>query len=233
MAEIMPALRLDHKQVLQALSVARLKPYATLNGRNTDTLKAYAQNIVLSLALYPVLQQFEVVFRHQIEKILIADFGAQWSTNPIFLQNLDPWANQELTKTLSKLSKINSVIQSDLVVAECTFGFWTSFLEARNNHMIWFKHDKNIFPFATRKQRNIHIIRREFDTLRKLRNRIAHHEPIRDDPQLVMKYQSLIQLLNWMNPHVTLWLQRNKVDRFIQEYQKIQNPKLRKPRGQT
>ncbi len=228
----MSVLRLNHAQVVQALSPTRLTPYMALSGRDTDTLKSYVQNIALSVALYPTLQQFEVVFRNQIEKILIADFGVQWFSNHTFLRNLDQWANQELTKTLNKIGRTHSQTTSALVVAECTFGFWTSFLEARNNQIIWFKHDRTIFPFATRKQRNIQVIRREFDAIRKLRNRIAHHEPIRDDPNLQTKYQSVVRLLNWMNPHVALWMQKNNIDSFAKEYQKIHHPKPRKPRGQ-
>jgi hypothetical protein len=222
--------RLNKTEVVKALSTMRLSPYQRRVSKTTEVLAAYEQNVRLLMALYPILQQFEVIFRNQIERILIADHGTQWYINPSFTKTLDSWATGELSKSIAKLKKDKKTIHSGAVVAESTFGFWTNFLSVHYNHTIWFPHDRNIFPFATTSQRTIKQIRQDFDTIRKLRNRVAHHEPIWHDPDLLLKYQSIMQLLGWMNPHVTLWLHRTKLDHFKIVHKAVYHPTTRKPR---
>jgi hypothetical protein len=66
--------------------------------------------------------------------------------------------------------------------------------------------------------------------IRDLRNRIAHHEPIWQDKDLLVKYQSIMRLLEWMNPQVALWLKRTKLDNFVAVFNAVYHPKVRKPR---
>jgi abortive infection bacteriophage resistance protein len=220
--------RLKNTEVIKAFSPTRLSPYRNNNSSDAETLAAYKKNVQLSMALYPILQQFEIVFRNQLEQILITDHGTHWYTASSFINTLDSWAKNELQKTVSKLTKNNNTTHSGAVVSESTFGFWTALLGIHYNQTIWFLHSKTLFPYTP--IRDIKKIRTDLKSIRNLRNHIAHHEPIWHDKDLFVKYQTIIQLLGWMNPHVTLWLQRTKLDHFVVVHKSVYHPTPRKPR---
>lgn len=60
------------------------------------------------------------------------------------------------------------------VVAELSFGFWWSLLADEYNRTLWEPCLRHAFDGRVRRRR----LHRELDELRRLRNRIAHHEPI-------------------------------------------------------
>jgi hypothetical protein len=171
-----------------------------------------------------------VVLRNQLERVLICTYGSQWYASASFIPTLDPWARNELQKTVTKLTRTNPVTHSGAVVSESVFGFWTALFGVHYNQTIWFAHDRELFPFATTQQRHIQQIRTDLKMIRDLRNRIAHHEPIWQDKDLLVKYQSIMRLLEWMNPQVALWLKRTKLDNFVAVFNAVYHPKARKPR---
>lgn len=170
--------RFSSSAVCVALSTERLQPYRLVNSSDAAVLRAYRDNIRLSEALYPIMQQLEVVFRNQLEQALLRDYGAQWFTNPKFQAVLDGVANRKLADAVQMLTRKKPFVTSGMVVAELTFGFWTTLLDTRYDQYIWIPHGKNLFSRATATERNIKKIRQELDLIRRLRNRIAHHEPI-------------------------------------------------------
>lgn len=67
------------------------------------------------------------------------------------------------------------------VIAELAFKFWVNLFTARFDRRLWNKHLQSTFPNLpaslplTLARQTIH---QDLDQIRKLRNRIAHHEPI-------------------------------------------------------
>lgn len=61
------------------------------------------------------------------------------------------------------------------VLAELTFGFWVFLTSNRLSSNIWAPHLQHVYP-AGSDRRSIHT---GLDELRKARNRVAHHEPVR------------------------------------------------------
>jgi hypothetical protein len=222
--------RLNYAAVALAFSVPRMAGYYPAPNQHRLALENYKNNIKLSEALYPSIQKLEVVFRNQLETVLILGYGQHWFQSAQFLQILDSYGRNKLNTTIRNLQKLTKNITSGAVVAEMTFGFWTSLVSKPYDQTIWRKYQQNLFPHATATQRDVKQIRQDLDTIRKLRNRIAHHEPIWQDKNLLLKHQSILQLLGWMNPHVTLWLQRTKLDHFVVVHKSVYHPTHRKPR---
>lgn len=214
-------LRLKQSEIIQSLSIERLQPYMTASRNMAEALKNYQSNIRLSQALYPIMQQLEVVLRNQLEIVLIQDYGQQWFYDTVFQNRLDPIAQRKLIDVIQSLQRKNSRITSSMVVAELTFGYWTTLLDQRYDQFIWIPHNKTLFPFATANQRHVRQIRQKLDDIRRLRNRIAHYEIIWKDTLFLNKYQSIKQLLTWMNPHAALWLERCRLDQFSKVHSSI------------
>ncbi len=213
--------RLNQKELILALSDARLQPYGMGSTNLGLALKNYQNNIRLSQALYALLQQFEVVLRNRIEEMLITKYGLGWFNDQRFTSLLDHYGNNKIQETINTLHRSQKTINSGAIVAEMTFGFWIALLGRKYRSELWDKHNKIIFPFATSTQRDLGKIYPQLQRIRDLRNRIAHHEAIWQDTQLLQKYQSIKQLLTWMNPHAALWLERCRLDQFSKVHSSI------------
>lgn len=102
-------------------------------------------------------------------------------------------------------------------MAALSFGFWISLLgsggrinpvgrKANYEMTLWRPALRGAFPNCTsltRKQAH-----KPLDCLRKLRNRIAHHEPIfaRD---LANDHQHVLDVTGWISPGVRMWIEHH------------------------
>jgi len=87
------------------------------------------------------------------------------------------------------------------------FAFWCHMFTSRYQVRVWDAHIATVFPalppeYSSAQAR--HVIHMELDSLRKFRNRIAHHEPIFADP-LLHRHQSIRSLVNWRCPELHRW----------------------------
>ncbi len=221
------AQKLNYQQIIQGISSPRLTYFQ--KSTNTETMREYAKNIKLAEATYPILQQLEIVLRNQWEIVLIHKYGTQWYQNTQFYNSLDQIAQKKLTEATLEAQKHRQHIQSGNIVSELTFGFWTSLFGKRYEPALWRPYSHILFPNCQPSQRNIHNIRNDLTRVRKLRNRVAHHEPINKQPlELWSRYETIVKLLEWMNPDVAYWLVSSKCDRFPSVFNAIFNPKPRK-----
>ncbi|MGC9667099.1 hypothetical protein ACNTMW_11155 [Planosporangium sp. 12N6] len=86
------------------------------------------------------------------------------------------------------------------VVAELSLGFWWSLLAENYNRTIWQPCLRQAFPNARRG-----MLYASIDDVRRLRNRIAHHEPIhgRDLPS---DYRTLLDTAEHVSPRLPWWI---------------------------
>lgn len=217
----MPKLpRVEYAEVCLALSHPRLSPYRSVSAKDKEVLKLYSQNVRLSEALYPLIQQFEVVLRNRLEQVLLVSYGTHWFSDVMFLALLDNVMSRQLQGAKAELNRWGKPHTSGAIVAELTFGFWTGLLGKTYEQAIWNSHNALIFPYALPSQRNIKVVREDLKKIRTLRNRVAHHEPIAR-PELPIRYKSILELLVWMNPHMGMWLVKTRLDRFALVYYRI------------
>ena len=192
----------DINTVFSAERFATYQRWATANG--CDPLELYEWNTRLSQALYPGLQTLEVVLRNQIHARLSRSSGNNWVTgNAPFLNDYQRHKIQETRETLERSGTPRTPGQ---FVASLSFGFWTSFF-GKNFEPLWRTQLKGIVgdPTATK------LIRKDFSaplsSLRLLRNRIAHYEPIihytLEDDQ-----EDIKRLTGWLSPAAEVWRER-------------------------
>ncbi|WP_375454741.1 hypothetical protein [uncultured Methylobacterium sp.] len=98
------------------------------------------------------------------------------------------------------------------VVAELKFAFWEKIFSAGQDARLWIPHMRTAFP-AVDPVKPIPVLRAEaYDALwhvRKLRNRIAHHEPIftRD---IAVEYARIHDIISWRSPVAAAWMDRTQ-----------------------
>ncbi|GAA1880408.1 hypothetical protein GCM10009687_55860 [Asanoa iriomotensis] len=92
------------------------------------------------------------------------------------------------------------------VVAALPFGFWVGLVSAgrgRNYEtMLWRPAIHRAFPHYRGPRPPVH---QRLETLRLLRNRIAHHEPIHSR-HLAADYGSLLSVAGWLSPAFEGWI---------------------------
>ena len=165
------------------ISQSRLEPY--LNARSGDlkqALRLYTWNIEASASLWGELHVLEISLRNTIHDRMIQQFGkAEWWTDKkvkltypqkIMLKTAVKNANENATR------KKRTTVPED-VVANSFFAFWTAFLGPAGllqfETLYWQPFLKYAFPNFTGSRKDLF---NDFDHVRLLRNRIAHHEPI-------------------------------------------------------
>ena len=74
----------------------------------------------------------------------------------------------------------------------------------------------NVFPHAPRRQRSRTDISRRVDRIRRLRNRVFHHEPIWHLPDLADQHALILETIGWISP--AMLAMTRLLDRFDSVY---------------
>ena len=201
-------------RLIPLLSPARLQgyrtPYAQQLHPNFRVL--YRWNIQLSQALYPALHIVEVGLRNAIARAI-----AQHRRNEDWLLTVDflsPLEQAEVQRQAGYLRRVNKLDTGHLI-AELSFGFWCGLLDRRYEHqqLLWPTLLRTVFPYL--KNRKIHLIRKRFNQIRRLRNRISHYEPIWHWQDLAQQHQEMLEAIGWIEPAL---LKLIEVDSFPEVY---------------
>ena len=188
------------------ISIPRMFKY--LVAYKHDTRKAmalYRANIRLSQELFAVMCLFEVVLRNAIDMNYRATLGNNWLLNAVrpggFLHARG--CEKSLESAENVMLKLSGVYNQDKAVAELTFGFWTyqfnsKQFAASGSTLL------NIFsarPFGL----NHTAVFKKLSSINRIRNRIAHHEPICFGIPLSIstdytnqKYNQILEVLQWL-----------------------------------
>lgn len=212
------------------ISAPRMSRY--LSACNDDTKKAmtlYRANLRLSQELFSILSIFEVVLRNKIDSHYRSVFHPIIRNEDWLIYAASPggfYDNGSTSKTRTSILKAKSNLGENYthnkLLAELNFGFWRfqfgpkEFRAAGSNlHQIFVKrsHGTNHTSIFNRLQ-----------LINKLRNRIAHHEPICFDisqntisnKYAIDHFDEIITLLRWMDiSHKALFYGINGVSREI------------------
>jgi hypothetical protein len=190
----------------EAISPARLSTYLSHAHNNVRrAFDLYGWNVQAAAALYPALQVNEVALRNAVNRALVSQFGPQWPYSPGFLRNLPRQEREAFEAGRRKLEsklRVPFVSTGDVVAAQ-TYWFWTMLLTARFENRIWKREFRNSFPSApARIDRG--IVHARAESIRLLRNRIAHHEPLLDY-DLMGAYQRAASIVRWISPVNATW----------------------------
>jgi hypothetical protein len=205
----MAGLTLRIAAVSAALSAPRISRYLAACGNDlVRALELYKWNAQVSAAFMVPMHICEVVLRNAIAGAIEEVYGPAWyAPRTAFERSLpkpatgySPFRDLEISR--------QGQTSAGKVIPELKFMFWVSMVTARHDMRLWVPHIARFFPAlqpsaAPRDRRR--ILHTRLDELRKLRNRIAHHEPIYDR-RLLDDYAKITEVVSWISPDTTAWL---------------------------
>ena len=190
------------QQIEGILHSERIDAYRQDGADEKTTLGRYLLNMALSEALYPVLQFAEIALRNAVHREMTARCGTDaWYDTPqariTFLQQ------DILDKAKRTLASFNKPLTPGRIVAELSFGFWTSFFNnAHARTGIGAFLSKKSFRHAPSAEQVQSKLDRRWKNIRDLRNRVFHHERILHWRDLEQRHQSIIEVIEWMSPEL-------------------------------
>lgn len=165
----------------------------------------------MSEALYPVLQGLEIALRNSIHAAATLHYQSErWFT--MIPSVLDPREQERIRQATASLMDRGKSREPGRVVAELTFGFWTSLLDVRYEQVLWPVLLRAAFPHMPRRIRTRHYLSGHLNAIRRLRNRVFHHEPVWYLPDLQQQHAQICEAIRWISPPY-LQLTRS-LDRF-------------------
>ena len=206
------------RRLHQALSTERLAGYRRRidPGGDTALFAHYIWNMALSEALYPALQGVEVVLRNTIHEAAHERFGRDdWFDDTAIIHHHNDITN--LDKAKETLRRKGKPLEPSRIIAELSFGFWTSLLDRRYERVLWPRLICTAFPRVPRRLRTRRELSRRFHRIRLLRNRVFHHEPIWHWHDLAQQHSEILEAVAWVEPDVRTLI--DSIDRFNDVYQ--------------
>lgn len=201
-------------------SAKRMQKY--LAACNNDTRRAmtlYRYNLQLSQEMFTIISCFEVVLRNLIDKEMVSLHGSDWLRDAI-LPNGALCNDRRVENTRKIIEKVyNGLMREDnyshsKLLSEMEFGIW-KYMFSNAAYALMGQRLLRIFPnkpISSRQHRydNTYVFQ-ELDYINKLRNRIAHHEPICfarpnaiiDTSYVLNQYARMMKLFQWMNVNGT------------------------------
>jgi hypothetical protein len=171
----------------------------------------------LSRALIPSLHAVELALRNSIHD----GFTARHNNNDLWFYVPGVLEHGQLTQlsgALRELSQDRRPATSGRIVAKLTLGFWVTLMSNPYEARIWQPHGfalmSTVFPHAT--GRSIASVHRRYNEIRKLRNRVSHHEAVWDRTDLMQDYNDIQEAIGWISPSIQLAV--SAIDEFVTTY---------------
>jgi hypothetical protein len=207
----MTALALE--AVLSKSRLSTYRSYVTQTIGNDDLDKAlelYAWNAKTSSAYLLPLHIYEVVLRNAIADAISLRYGANWAFNSYFENSLpNPAHGYSQRKDLISVRNQHAAIGK--IIPELKFAFWEHMLTQRHDGRIWDAHIKTVFPFlpaAETTEQSRTKLNGFCYNIRKIRNRIAHHEPIFNQGALNTALTHIVTSIGFRSAEATVWLKK-------------------------
>ena len=192
-------------ELTRLLHTDRLATYVrACHGDNSQALRLYSWNVEIASAFWGSFNVLEVTLRNAIHAELSNLAGRDdWWNTPIGLHQFEQRRIHDATSAAHRAR--GTAILPGHVVAELSLGFWIGLLANKYHQRLWAPTLHTAFPHLAGPRRELH---RKQESLRKLRNRIAHHEPIvsRD---LAADHDRLLDVLGAISPIAVDWVKQN------------------------
>jgi len=187
------------------LSGPRLAKYVEgATGDKAAALQRYVFNTTVSEAFYTPLQGLEICLRNSLSTHLPRVCGTDWfKENACSLFNYP--VPEMLRQAAGKLVEERKSITDANIIAELNLGFWITILGPKYETDIWRPGLRLAFPHRPRGIERKQI-QGALNSIRRLRNRVAHHEPILDR-KLSLDHSLIIGLISWMCPDTAAWVE--------------------------
>ena len=192
-------------ELTRLLNSDRIATYLrACHGNQDEALRLYAWNIEVASAFWGSFNVLEVALCNVIHSELSTLAGQEeWWNAQIGLHQFEQHRVTDAI-TAARRAKGSAVVTGH-VVAELSLGFWTGLLANRYHQRLWVPALHAAFPHLVGPRRELH---RKQESLRKLRNRIAHHEPI-FARNLTADHDRLLDILGAVSPLAVDWVKQN------------------------
>jgi len=198
-----------------AMSSKRMRRY--LNACGGDKRKAqmlYRLNLRLSQEMFTVISCYEVSLRNAIDRIMSEAMGEDWLRDAIlpggFFDNpLFSRTTRIMHKAYNELVE-NKNYSCSKMLSAMEFGVW-KYMFSASQYRASGRRLLKVFPnkpkSSAQMQYNNQYVFNEMDAINRLRNRIAHHEPICflqnqetiSTSHLLDCYYRILDLFKWMD----------------------------------
>lgn len=205
------------RTIKRTLSAARLGTYESvvgLNGNPLSTehaLKLYGWNAQVSAAFFSPLHLCEVVIRNAVSNALEQKYGVNWPWSSSFEGSLpNPTRGYNPRKDL--INSRRRMATTGKVIPELNFVFWQKMLTSRFDSRLWNDHLHQVFPnheAGTTVSALRCRLHNDLEQVRKLRNRIAHHEPIMQR-NLDDDFNKISSLIGFRCSPTASWMKKNQ-----------------------
>jgi hypothetical protein len=192
------------------LSAPRFGTYLReTKGDRHKAMELYCWNTDVSAAFYVVLQFSEISVRNGAVEAIEAEFTKNWHLNRGFAHTLPTLRGGKGYQPKKDLmSCAERLPTAGKVVAELKFAFWQHLFVRGQQERLWDRRFAAAFPGYENTLSIPQARSQMFDDIekiRKLRNRVAHHEPIfsRD---LSDDLDRLRRTIEWRRPEVARWV---------------------------
>lgn len=190
-------------------SAPRFATYLQATGSDRDkALALYRWNLQLSAAFFVPLQVCEVGVRNGVVEAVASVHGQNWHLAHGFQRSLI--SSGPYNQRAELIREAGRQPTAGKVVAELKFVFWQHMFTARHDSRIWNSHLLTFFPNVPAGKANYENrgdIYDKLEKVRKLRNRIAHHEPIFKNNNLD-DYMAIRELILYRSDVAAGWVDR-------------------------
>lgn len=189
---------IDYETLARFLSPERLTTY--LREAQEDKQKAidlYIENLNQCRILYGQLHWLEIGLRNAINRELSHRYGHDWYDNP--QTSLNEKDTSQIQKAKAQLAKENKPHTNSNIVAQLSFGFWVNLFNPYYDKLWRHCLRRTFAPQAGPLERK--KISGALHPILKLRNRIAHYEPILGYDLTALK-QEIVDIVSWIEPNI-------------------------------
>lgn len=184
------------------LSRDRLEAHRSHGGSDFEMAVNYLYNAILSESLYTSLGFLEVTLRNTLHTTLANFYDTpNWYDRSDVLER---YQADDVARAKRRIEGIGKEVVPGRVVAELGFGFWVSLLSGPYDRRLWWPHNaqllKAAFPHIPSRLRQRKTIYYRYNSLRELRNRVMHYEPIWNRPTLYEDHQHIYEAIGWISP---------------------------------
>lgn len=205
-------------RIKRFISNDRFEPYLYYQKDDLRlALSHYQWNIEVSESFYPLLSILEIGFRNSIDNQLSRRFNDKsWYANEKFLEIVSQFQINRINEAKANLLSAKKEITPGRMISELSFGFWTSLFDTKFEMTLW-KSLRHSFPHCPKNRRKRKAMSAKFNGIRKLRNRIFHHESITWNLTAIRAYKlEILEGINWIdNEILTIFNSINRVDEVI------------------
>lgn len=189
------------------LSTERIGPYRRAVGGDLERAVAlYVWNAEVAASFFEVLGHLEVLLRNALHDELTDWHSTRrrplhWYDDPDGV--LDEKRQADIATARMRLRRDRKEETPGKIVAELSFGFWRFLLDRRYQNTLWAQALRRAFPYLVPQRRQ--AVYGPIEHLARLRNRIAHHEPIHHLP-LAQHHDDVLRVAGYMDPALEAWL---------------------------